>query len=146
MLPYDGLLMAFVLGIFVGIQILKFGFLGMALKKPNWVLLKITRSIDKVHGQGYSRFLMRWEFNLPQRHAFHHARQTQYKIVGDGRLQTDKPIADNAAVTVYEDLQGGIWVRPVGEMTDGRFTIIAEPYSRWGYKNDKPQVQTGRKG
>ena len=44
----------------------------------------------------------------------------EYYLLGDARMQTDKPVADMAEVYVYQGSDNRIWVRPVSEF-DARF-------------------------
>lgn len=49
-----------------------------------------------------------------------------YTVIARGaRMQTGEPLADYAEVVVYRGDNGMTWVRPVGEMDDGRFQALA---------------------
>ncbi len=47
-----------------------------------------------------------------------------YEEVGLGELQTTEPIKDMTAVVIYRGQDGGLWVRPVEEFHDGRFSKV----------------------
>lgn len=56
----------------------------------------------------------------------HKRRGTEYVLLGEADLQTEKPLADYAVVAVYRDVSNGrLWVRPVDEFRDGRFEKLA---------------------
>ena len=57
----------------------------------------------------------------------HRKRGTTYKIIAKATLQTTMPIADEAAVVIYQGEDGRLWARPVDEFFDGRFEAIASP-------------------
>jgi hypothetical protein len=59
----------------------------------------------------------------------HVKRGSVYAKVGEGKMQTDKPLGDYAAVVVYRAEDVTIWVRPVEEFTDGRFVELAKAIS-----------------
>lgn len=48
-----------------------------------------------------------------------HKKGGLYRVTGRGVLE-----ADLSAVVIYDDAAGQIWVRPVSEFDDGRFTEI----------------------
>lgn len=55
----------------------------------------------------------------------HVKRGSTYDIVGEGVLQTERPLTDGAALVVYRDVVDGRWFfRPPGEMQDGRFVTV----------------------
>jgi hypothetical protein len=51
----------------------------------------------------------------------HRRRGTLYKVVGRAVLQTDRPLADDEELVVYEGKDGHLWARPIDEFYDGRF-------------------------
>lgn len=56
----------------------------------------------------------------------HIKRGSTYRMVGRGRIQTGRPLADYDEVTIYESEEtGDLWVRPNDEFDDPtRFTAI----------------------
>lgn len=56
----------------------------------------------------------------------HIKRGSSYTVVGRGKVQTDTPLADYAEVVVYRGDDGQVWVRPVSEFEDGRFTVLTQ--------------------
>jgi hypothetical protein len=55
----------------------------------------------------------------------HKKRGTEYEVLGEADLQTEKPLRDYAVVMVYRDpATGRLWVRPVDEFNDGRFEVV----------------------
>lgn len=55
----------------------------------------------------------------------HKKRGTEYDVLGEADLQTEKPLRDYAVVMVYRDpTSGRLWVRPVDEFNDGRFEVV----------------------
>jgi hypothetical protein len=56
----------------------------------------------------------------------HIKRGSSYTVVGRGKVQTDTPLADYAEVVVYRGDDGQVWVRPVSEFEDGRFTVLMQ--------------------
>ncbi len=51
----------------------------------------------------------------------HVKRGTEYTVIGQAALQTAAPITDMELLVVYQDDDGQMWARPVGEFEDGRF-------------------------
>ena len=45
-----------------------------------------------------------------------HRKGGLYRIMGHGTLESDR-----SAVTIYDDTDGQVWVRPTQEFEDGRF-------------------------
>lgn len=55
----------------------------------------------------------------------HRKRGTEYELLGEADLQTEKPLTDYAVVAVYRDVVSGrLWVRPIDEFNDGRFERV----------------------
>ena len=53
----------------------------------------------------------------------HVARGSSYTVFAEGaRVQAAEPIREGDRVVVYYDDVGEVWVRPVREFNDGRFT------------------------
>ena len=56
----------------------------------------------------------------------HKKRGTEYEVLGEADLQTEKPLSDYAVVVVYRDVSSGrIWARPRDEFNDGRFEVLS---------------------
>jgi len=55
----------------------------------------------------------------------HKRRGSVCRIESLGTLQSENPEMDNAEVVVYTDLSATVWVRPVDEFLDGRFTLLS---------------------
>lgn len=66
------------------------------------------------------------EFRPTHRHV---KRGSLYEHIGGAVLQTDRPLTDNALVTVYRDEVGNLWVRCACEFLDGRFEALPAPPS-----------------
>jgi hypothetical protein len=57
--------------------------------------------------------------------AKHIKRGTTYDVIGEGRIQAEKPLADYDRVVVYRCHDDGrLWIRRYSEFIDGRFEII----------------------
>ncbi|UTC28826.1 hypothetical protein MARCHEWKA_03140 [Brevundimonas phage vB_BpoS-Marchewka] len=57
----------------------------------------------------------------------HKKRGTTYAVHAVGMLQTEHPLSDGAALTIYRDENDGAWfLRPPAEMEDGRFASVGE--------------------
>lgn len=60
----------------------------------------------------------------------HKKRGTDYRIIGTGFIQTDKPLHDYDRITIYQSLtppyDEEFVVRPDDEMRDGRFEYLPE--------------------
>lgn len=52
----------------------------------------------------------------------HVKRGTDYQVIGVGFLQIENAELDNKPVTIYKGQCGYLWVRPIDEFNDGRFT------------------------
>ena len=63
---------------------------------------------------------MRWPWKSRWKPTHVHRKGGEYRVLGQGVLETDR-----SKVTHYDDQEGTIWVRPVQEFEDGRFTPIA---------------------
>ena len=48
-----------------------------------------------------------------------HRKGGLYRVLGRGILE-----ADRSDVVIYDDVEGTVWVRPVVEFEDGRFTPV----------------------
>lgn len=61
----------------------------------------------------------------------HVKRGTEYRHIGNARLQTDVPLGDMARVEVYQGAgEDDLWVRAESEFHDGRFEKIDPPRGR----------------
>ncbi|USN16059.1 hypothetical protein PAPPERLAPAPP_03180 [Brevundimonas phage vB_BpoS-Papperlapapp] len=57
----------------------------------------------------------------------HKKRGTTYAVHAVGMLQTERPLTDGAALTIYRDEIDGAWfLRPPAEMQDGRFASVGD--------------------
>lgn len=55
----------------------------------------------------------------------HKKRGTEYEVLGEADLQTERPISNYEVVVVYRDPSNGrLWVRPAAEFNDGRFEAV----------------------
>lgn len=54
----------------------------------------------------------------------HKKRGTVHTVLDHAKLQTDKPLEDNAVLIVYRSEDGALWVRPDEEFADGRFELM----------------------
>jgi hypothetical protein len=61
---------------------------------------------------------MRWK---------HKVRGSLYKEVGKATIQCAAPIQEGQEVVVYQDAQGRLYARPMGEFLDGRFDAVPWP-------------------
>lgn len=48
----------------------------------------------------------------------------EYRVLGYGKLQSVRPIADMTAMVAYTGTDGKLWVRPLSEFEDGRFETL----------------------
>lgn len=51
----------------------------------------------------------------------HKKRGTAYQRLGGAEVQSSGPIKDGDVLTIYLDMYGKLWARPVEEFHDGRF-------------------------
>lgn len=58
----------------------------------------------------------------------HNKSGTKYIVLAHAVLKTGKPLEDCHPMVVYFDEDGQVWVRPVEEMTDGRFSISIDGF------------------
>lgn len=55
----------------------------------------------------------------------HKKRGTTYKVLGSAEIQTAQGLSDGEAAVVYQDEEGKLWCRALGEFKDGRFEELA---------------------
>lgn len=54
----------------------------------------------------------------------HKKRGGLYRVLYAGIMQCEANDLDESVMVVYEDTEGRIWIRPIGEFYDGRFEVV----------------------
>lgn len=54
----------------------------------------------------------------------HKKRGSLYRVLEIATMQCSVPDLDDNLAVVYEDMDGGVWVRPLAEFQDGRFEPV----------------------
>ena len=72
-------------------------------------------------------------------HMFDTVKGGDYRMLGEAKLQTDRPLIDMAEVVVYQGADGKLWVRDAHEFRARFSRTRPDPYGVPGTPNDQQE-------